>query len=77
MYNRYIRNDAGVYQRIPAEESVPPPRQERAGPQPNQQDQQSQQGQQSQRPHGPASSGARTDGKKGFLSGLLGKLKLD
>ena len=71
MYNRYVRNDAGVYQRIPAEESVPPPRQERAGPQPNQQDQQS------QRPHGPASSGARTDGKKGFLSGLLGKLKLD
>ena len=77
MYNRYIRNDAGVYQRIPAEESVPPPGQERTGPQPNQQGQPNQHDQQGPRPSGPASSGARADGKKGFLSGLLGKLKLD
>lgn len=68
MYNRYVRNDFGVYERVSAAQShaphagskahqeppsCPPPKQDTASP---------------------LSSLA---GKNGLLSGILGKLKLD
>ena len=80
MYNRYIRNDAGVYQRVPTQESQPgpptggerprnePPRQE-AHQQPWEEPQQS--------GFSPSPTPRGGDGKQGFLSSLLGKLKLD
>lgn len=93
MYNRYIRNDAGVYQRIPVQEDPPPsggasrtdegPRQQAYEqtywePPPQGDPQQSNTRQESSGwegfgPFAPPKGGD----KKGFLSGLLGKLKLD
>lgn len=80
MYNRYIRNDSGQYQRVsvpdrppeapPAEESPlggPPPPKEPPpyGPPPP--------------PQGPPPGvpPPRGEGKKGFLSGILSKFKLE
>lgn len=70
MYNRYIRNDQGVYQRIPTPEPgpgpAPPPRQ--AQPR----DERSSPGRPVQTPR-PTPTG----GLGNLLSGLLGKLHLD
>lgn len=66
MYNRYIRNDNGQYERVPVQETEgpppppPPPYEEPATPPPP--------------PHNPPPKG---EGKTGFLSGLLRKLKLE
>lgn len=60
MYNRYLRNDDGVYTRIPMQESPP---QNTAPPRPSQ----------SARQNG--YSHARQDGEQ-FLERMLGKLKL-
>lgn len=65
MYNRYVRNDAGVYERIPVSEtsrseptqSVPPPTPNVTTP----------------KQDSPLSG---LLGKNGFLSGLLDKLRL-
>ena len=92
MYNRYIRNDAGVYQRIPVQEDPPPsggasltdegPRQQayeqtywEPPPQgdPQQSNTRQSSGWEGFGPFAPPRGGD----KKGFLSGLLGKLKLD
>ncbi len=72
MYNRYIRSDNGPYQRIPvqeappADESGPPPFQDGgyAPPPPPQ----------GGGPGGPPPGGGQ---RRGFLSGILGRLKLD
>ncbi len=67
MYNRYVRNDSGVYERIRVEEpqAVPtePRMQKEAPPCPP-----------GQETSTPLSS---LLGKNGLLSGILGKLKLD
>lgn len=90
MYNRYIRNDAGVYQRVPVQEGPAPA----PGPAPHG-DSSQRQAYQEDPPHygGQEQGGTRREtasmdgfppfsapgnsGKKGFLSSLLGKLKLD
>ena len=65
MYNRYIRNDNGQYERVPVNNTPPP-----------------------YEPHGPNQDGYipnvtppssihREQEKRGFLSSLLGRLKLD
>lgn len=71
MYNRYVRNDEGVYKRIRHEPSHAPPRHvtreqpEHDDPCPS-------------APPGHASSPlGGLFGKDGLLSGVLGKLKLD
>ena len=61
MYNRYIRNDMGQYERIPTQETPPP-----GGPPPP-----------DGGPYGPPPPPPRGDGRRGFLSGILNKLKLD
>ncbi len=74
MYNRYIRNDNGVYERIPVQEprdtQFPPPQEnagrDRPGGPPPRQD--------SSTGRGP---GFLEGGQRGILDGLLGKLKLD
>lgn len=64
MYNRYVRNDAGVYERIPVEEYGPAP-EEPSAPHPSS-------------PPPPHTSGREAkDDKRGLLSGILSKLKLD
>lgn len=66
MYNRYVRNDQGVYQRIPTPEPPPPPRQAPS------RDERSVPPRPGQTPR-PTSTG----GLGNLLSGLLGKLHLD
>ena len=67
MYNRYIRNDDGVYQRIQVHEkfthnaAAPPPAREDAG----------------SAGHGSSHNEAHEREKRGLLSSLLGKLKPD
>ncbi len=34
MYNRYVRNDNGVYSRIPQEDTAPPPQEDASPPPP-------------------------------------------
>ena len=63
MYNRYIRNDRGVYERIPVQD--PPPSPEGGPPPPPWEEP----FRQPPPPH--------SNGKQGFLSGILGRLKLD
>ena len=53
MYNRYVRNDAGVYQRVPAGEPDPPSSGNAGGNRQN------------------------SGGINGFLSQIIGKLRLD
>lgn len=73
MYNRYIRNDNGVYTRIPQEESSPPP----ASAEPCSQSQP----QQHPPPASPSTSkkdgAAWSDGLSGFLRHVLDQLHLD
>lgn len=85
MYNRYIRNDNGVYTRIPQEErhqeppssSSPPPQGENrqsASPPPQGENRQSY----SPPPPPPSSGGGRTiDGLTSFLRHLLDQFHLD
>ena len=61
MYNRYLRNDDGVYKRIPMQESPPP---QNGSPQ-----------HQPHQPQGSGSSRKVQDGEQ-FLQRMLGKLKL-
>lgn len=62
MYNRYIRNDAGVYERIPVEETPPfDPPVSGEGPLP---------------PPPPRSEHPPPKGGKGILSGILDKFNL-
>ena len=62
MYNRYIRNDAGVYERIPIEEAPPfAPPGYGEGPPP---------------PPPPPGGHPPPKGGKGILSGILDKLNL-
>ena len=63
MYNRYLRNDDGVYKRIPMQESPPP---QNGSPQ------------HSHQPHPPQGSGSSRKVQEGeqFLQRMLGKLKL-
>ncbi len=71
MYNRYVRNDSGQYERIPTQDAPPPGGQPPPeGPPP---------GNGPPPPHGgdgwaPPPHGG---GKQGFLSGILSRLKLD
>ena len=65
MYNRYVRNDAGIYRRIDAEQTYAPPKHTS----------------QEKKPHDPPKAHAGTPlsgllGADGALSGILGKLKL-
>lgn len=64
MYNRYLRNDDGVYKRIPMQESPPP---QNGSPQ-----------HQPHQPHQPQGSGSSRKVQEGeqFLQRMLGKLKL-
>ena len=66
MYNRYIRNDTGRYERV--QEGTPPggPGRNEAGPPP---------GGPSWGPTG-GSPGGQKEGRKGFLSGILDRLNL-
>ena len=67
MYNRYLRNDDGVYKRIPMQESPPP---QNGSPQ-----HQPHQPPQSHQPQGSGSSCKVQEGEQ-FLQRMLGKLKL-
>ena len=73
MYNRYVRNDNGVYHRIPMPQSDPPPRH-------NAQETRSNTSH-SDHEHTPSGHSASSAGsppeKEGLLSGILEKLKLD
>ena len=62
MYNRYIRNDTGLYERV--QEGPPPggPGRNEAGPPPG-------------GAAGPT-GGSRPEGRRGFLSGILDRLNL-
>ena len=66
MYNRYLRNDDGVYKRIPMQESPPP---QNGSPQHSHQPHQ---------PHPPQGGGSSRKVQEGeqFLQRMLGKLKL-
>lgn len=68
MYNRYVRNDAGVYRRVSAEETSTTPHSQPTGresphtPPPD---------------HGGSTPLSSLLGKNGLVSGILGKFKLD
>ena len=64
MYNRYVRNDDGAYQRIPYQQEETPPRHTQSPPP-------------RQEPDWEREAPKGDGGKKGFLKRLLGKLKLD
>ena len=68
MYNRYVRNDAGQYQRIPTQEPPPP-----GGP-PPEGDYAPPTGGPGGPPPPPPPRGGE---KRGFLSGLLSRLNLE
>jgi len=75
MYNRYIRNDEGVYQRIPVQEE--PQQGQPFSGEPGRQEA-SQYTEPQGQPWGDFPPPPKGGGKKqGFLSSLLGKLKLD
>lgn len=67
MYNRYIRNDNGQYQRIPVQDAPPPPEKDGPGPAP---DFDAGSGRGYYAPPPPPHGG------KGILSGILEKLNL-
>ena len=73
MYNRYIRNDQGIYQRIPEEDGPPHHFEETPPPPPNWDS--------APPPPPPPPPGNEPPpprgGRKGFLSDLLGRLHLD
>ncbi len=75
MYNRYIRNDAGQYERIPVQEAPPPPS---GGPTPPP----GPEAGHAQPPpsgfcgEGQTGSQKPPGGRRGFLSALLDKLNL-
>lgn len=73
MYNRYVRNDSGQYERIPTQEAPPPPNGQNPPGEPPPGG-----GTQPPPPGGGwAPPPPRGSGKQGILSGLLGRLKLD
>ena len=69
MYNRYIRNDNGVYHRIPVDSPDPSPQREEA-------DIRFDPGEAASRSGGDCPGGEHRE-RRSLLSGLLGKLKLD
>lgn len=73
MYNRYIRNDTGVYERVPVPEAQDAPPREPPRPDPSAGGPPPRQGQPGP---SPPPTGRET-GQRGPLEGLLGKLKLD
>lgn len=73
MYNRYIRNDQGVYTRIPQEEGPPPG----TSPPPGGGGEHAPPGQNRRPPPPPPEGGPRSDGLTGFLQHLLDQLHLD
>ncbi|MDY5612258.1 hypothetical protein [Dysosmobacter sp.] len=77
MYNRYIRNDNGVYTRIPQEEQ----QQQRQSPPPADTPPQSDSQQRPPPPPPPpppsGGNGCRSDGLTGFLRHILDQLHLD
>lgn len=73
MYNRYVRNDTGVYRRIPTEENHPPPHAhatQQSKPHENHHSHDT-------RPRDNASLLGGLFGKEGLLSGILDKLNLN
>ena len=71
MYNRYIPNDNGRYRRIPMQEEPgggppPPPPPPEQGPPPG-----------GPPPHGGSGPQSSKGEKRGFLSGILRRLRLD
>lgn len=93
MYNRYVRNDNGVYQRVPTAEwespPDPPPRRDPAGvgaePPPRAERREPEREGPDREAEARGNARRREDPppppgggeKQGLLSGLLGKLKLD
>lgn len=79
MYNRYIRNDRGVYERIPIQEaqSASPPFEEPRRPEDSRQAHAQEQAWEAPRWEPTQPPPRNGEKKQGFLSGLLGKLKLD
>ena len=73
MYNRYIRNDQGVYTRIPQEEGPHPG----TSPPPGGGGEHAPPGQNRRPPPPPPEGGPRSDGLTGFLQHLLDQLHLD
>ena len=73
MYNRYIRNDQGVYTRIPQEEGPPPG----TSPPPGGGGEHAPPGQNRRPPPPPPEGEPRSDGLTGFLQHLLDQLHLD
>lgn len=70
MYNRYIRNDNGQYERVPVQETggsppPPPPSYEEPAPPPP------------PPPPPPNNPPPKSEGKTGLLSGLLRRLRLE
>lgn len=70
MYNRYIRNDNGVYERMPMPEA-PPPEEDRSASPPPRRDPPPGAGSAPPPPRGQGSDG------RGALNSLLGRLKLE
>ena len=64
MYNRYVRNDAGIYRRIDAERTYAPPQHTDA------------KHREPPKPHQNTAPLGGLLGADGLLSGILGKLKL-
>ena len=83
MYNRYIRNDNGVYTRIPQEERQQPPQQQSPRQTPPSTPPSSQTGSQQRPPPPPPPSPPSggnsrwSDGLTGFLQHILDQLHLD
>ena len=83
MYNRYIRNDNGVYTRIPQEERQQPPQQQSPRQTPPATPPSSQTGSQQRPPPPPPPSPPSggnsrwSDGLTGFLQHILDQLHLD
>lgn len=76
MYNRYVRNDAGTYERIPSQEPVrdqaPRREQRREAPREPQRE-----NRERSRPQRPAPPPPRRETRKNPLADILGKLHLD
>jgi len=75
MYNRYIRNDDGVYARQPQPEPTPPPK-PLSSPPPLQSEPEPSKAQASPKPKPQHTPPPKAGGQLSFLSGILDKLHL-